>query len=147
TALLPAAPPLGSAEAPREDGPPVPAALLGVAGQVDAVSQLVACWYEAADAPPGWRPNLFVKALLPGAGPARDAVAVPRSALLYHQGRTLVYVRLNPGRYQRCEVQVLGTDGDSYVLAPGNVVAGDPVVIRQAQVLLSEEFRGEADND
>jgi hypothetical protein len=148
TALLPTAPALGSAEVPREDGPPVPAALLGVAGQVDAVSQLTACWYEAADAPPGWRPNLFVKALLPGAGQARDAVAVPRSAVLYHQGRALVYVCLSPGRYQRTGVQILGTDGDDYILARGvGDLVGERVVVRQAQVLLSEEFRGEADND
>src|SRR5207245_9863288 len=94
-----------------------------------------------------WRPGLFVKAFVrvPESKP-RPAVAVPGGALLYHQGRALVYVRLSPGRYERREVQVLGRDGDRWVLASG-VAAGEPVVSRQAQVLLSEEFRGEADTD
>jgi hypothetical protein len=72
---------------------------------------------------------------------------VPSAALLYHQGRALVYVRLSPGRYERREVQVLGRDGERWVLAPGEVQAGEPVVCKRAQVLLSEEFRGEMDND
>ena len=48
--------------------------------------------------------------------------------------------------YERREVHVLGTDGGRAVLADG-VAAGEPVVSRQAQVLLSEEFRGAVDND
>jgi hypothetical protein len=57
-----------------------------------------------------------------------------------------VYVRIGPGRYERREVQILGREGDRWLLASG-VTAGEPVVYQRAQVLLSEEFRGEADND
>ena len=71
---------------------------------------------------------------------------MPATSLLYHDGRALVYVRLSPGRYERREVRVLGRDGGRWVLSEG-VVAGEPVVSARAQVLLSEEFRGEADND
>jgi multidrug efflux pump subunit AcrA (membrane-fusion protein) len=94
-----------------------------------------------------WRPGLFVKALVkvPDAKP-RTAVAVPEGALLYHQGRALVYVRVGPGRFERREVQVLGRDGTRWALA-GGVEAGERVVSHRAQVLLSEEFRTEADND
>jgi hypothetical protein len=97
-----------------------------------------------------WRPGLFVKAYhrAPEA-PSREAIAVPAAALLYHQGRALVYVRLSTGkseRYQRREVQVLGREGDRWILA-GGISVGDPVVSRQAQVLLSEEFKGDVDND
>jgi multidrug efflux pump subunit AcrA (membrane-fusion protein) len=94
-----------------------------------------------------WRPGLFVTADLKVLnGKPRPAVAVPETALLYHQGRALVYVRIGPGRYERREVQVLGREGDRWLLASG-VTAGERVVYRRAQVLLSEEFRGEADND
>jgi hypothetical protein len=144
----------------------VTANLAGVAPQVDPVSQLAGYLYEAdfavaqqsaARVPAGvrtrpeefggWRPGLLVKATLrvPRATP-RPAVAVPLMALLYHQGRALVYVRVRPGRYERREVQVLGRDGDTWVLA-GGVTAGEAVVFKQAQVLLSEEFRGDVDND
>src|SRR2546429_259791 len=77
----------------------------GAAPQVDAVSQFAGYWYEVspkfpspspAAAAPGhstWRPGLFVKAALVGQhAKVQEAVAVPGTALLYHQGRTLVYV-------------------------------------------------------
>ena len=41
-------------------------------------------------------------------------------------------------------MQVLGQERERWVLASG-VAAGEPVVYRGAQVLLSEEFRGDAD--
>jgi multidrug efflux pump subunit AcrA (membrane-fusion protein) len=94
-----------------------------------------------------WRPGLFVKAFVkvPGAA-AETAVSVSPSALLYHDGRALVYVRIGPGRYERREVQVLGQEQGRWVLASG-VETGEPVVCRRAQVLLSEEFRANADDD
>jgi multidrug efflux pump subunit AcrA (membrane-fusion protein) len=154
-----APPALAGAPNRPEPGPPacpLRARLLGTAPQVEVPSQFAAYWYEADTAPLAagsgrgvrvWRPGLFVKALVkvPQVAP-QPAVAVPATSLLYHQGRALVYVRLSPGRYERREVQVLGREGDRWVLA-GGVEAGEPVVSRRAQVLLSEEFRGEADTD
>ena len=96
-----------------------------------------------------WRPGLFVQAHLKTSGTnSQEAVSIPSTALLFHLGRTLVYVRIGPGRFQRREVRVLGREGDRWVLAAG-VTAGEPVVYRQAQVLLSEEFKpqGDLDND
>jgi len=138
--------------------PGMPATLVGPAAQVDAVSQLAAFWYEVkpeAAEPAGsvrrdgraWRPGLPVKAQLPVVGGVpRDAVAVPSTALLYHQGYPLVYVRVGPGRYERREVQVLGRDGNRWVLARG-VKPGEALVSEQAQTLLSEEFKRVGDND
>jgi hypothetical protein len=134
------------------------AKLVGPAPQVDAVSQLAGFWYEIdpddhkkdrlpADA---WRPGLFVKADVPDVrGKAAKAVAVPATALVYHDGRSFVYVREAPGRFERRLVQVLGRDGDHVVLS-GAVGGGEPIVYAGAQVLLSEELRGsggKADDD
>jgi biotin carboxyl carrier protein len=149
--------------------------LLGATPQVEVNSQFAAFWYEVDTSPgksdsrnpksetkreglvsdagsgvtdwPRWRPGLFIKALVevPDVRP-REAVSVPATSLLYHQGRALVYVRLSPGRFERREVQVLGREQDRWVLAAG-VEAGEQVVSQRAQVLLSEEFRGEADID
>jgi hypothetical protein len=139
--------------------------LIGTAPQVEVNSQFAACWYEVdtvgtgkAEIPPGaghapgspvgiWRPGLFVKGFVkvPGAT-AQTAISVAQTALLYHDGRALVYVRIGPGRYERREVQVLGQEQGQWVLASG-VEAGEPVVSRRAQVLLSEEFRANADDD
>ena len=128
---------------------PVIARATGSAPQVEPASQRIAALY-ALDAPPGaaaWRPGLYVRASFadPAAAP-RAAVAVPATALLYHQGRTLVYVQLGRDRFQRREVEVLGRDGDTVILASG-VRADESVVAAQAQVLLSAEFRRDTDDD
>jgi len=97
---------------------------------------------------------LFVKSSVEAPqGKTQDAVAVPATALLYHQGRALVYVCVEPGKYERREVQILGRVGNLCVvlarqgLSPFGLAPGDEVVFRQAQLLLSEEFRSEVDND
>jgi multidrug efflux pump subunit AcrA (membrane-fusion protein) len=119
---------------------------VGPAPQVDPASQFLGYWY-AVDNATAWRPGLFVKGWLSVAEAAPvTAVAVPADALLYHQGRALVYVTIGAGRYERREVRVLGRQGSRWVLS-GGVEAGERVVSAGAQVLLSEEFRGEADND
>ena len=133
---------------------PVRAELVGAAPQIDSSSQYAGYWYEVdtgssnQEAASGiWRPGLFVKAFItaPKTEP-RQAVAVPETALLYHQGRALVYVRIAPGRFERREVQVLGRQAGQWVLASG-VAPGELIVSRRAQVLLSEEFRSAVDND
>ncbi len=155
--LLTVMPPPPSLEGPtnRPDSAasarPVIARMVGAAPQVEAAAQLAGFWYEVE---PGasaqvstWRPGLFVRTFVRTADAVkRNAVTVADGALLYHQGRALVYVRLSPGRFERREVQVLGRENGRWVLATG-VTAGEPVVSRNAQVLLSEEFRGDADND
>jgi biotin carboxyl carrier protein len=139
---------------PAAAGTTVPAVLVGQAPAADAASQLLGFWYRLtpsshlmANVTTVWRPGLFVQAALP-TGAKRTAVSVADGALLYHQGRALVYVRIDArvGRYERREVRVLGRDGNRWALAEG-VEAGEMVVSRRAQALLSEEFRGDVDND
>jgi hypothetical protein len=159
-ATQPKAQQLGTTKPENSSGPIMPAALVGPAGQVDATSQLAGYWYEVDLAKKTekkgehsnksiWRPGLFVQAAVnsPKAKPVQ-AVSVPHEALLFHMGRTLVYVRVGPGRYERREVSILGREKDRWVVSAG-VAAEEPVVSRQAQVLLSEEFkpRNEMDND
>jgi hypothetical protein len=122
---------------------------VGPAAQVDGASQRAAYWYEIASesVPRDWRPGYPVKAAVPLPGSeARDAVAVLATSLLYHQGYPLVYVRIDPGRYERRDVEVLGRAGDRWVLGRG-VRPGEAVVSAQAQLLLSAEFNQAGDND
>jgi hypothetical protein len=159
-----ATPALGSTRLADPLASTVSATLVGLASHIDPGSQLAAYWYEArlpqesasGKKPNGdgigptatdWRPGLFVQSRIKSPGSkGQQAVSVPASALLVHLGRTLVYVRIGPGRFEHREVRILGREGDRWILAAG-VAAGEPVVFRQAQVLLSEEFRGEMDND
>ncbi len=130
------------------------ATLIGPAPQAEVNTQFSGYWYEAVIEPDPksnahvvWRPGRFVTAVvrLPDA-PPRAAVSVPAGAVLTHQGRSLVYVREGPDQFERREVRVLGREGGRVVLGAG-VKAGEPVVARQAQVLLSEEFRAAAGDD
>jgi hypothetical protein len=135
----------------------VKATLVSLASQVDAASQFAGYYYEV-DAPAAkvdWRPGLFVRAELQDVSradtPPQDVVSVPQTALLYHQGRALVYVRITKAAktttFKRCEVQVLGHDGDRWILAVNqNVAEGVLVVTSNAQVLLSEEFNKDSDD-
>jgi RND family efflux transporter MFP subunit len=127
---------------------PATAHFTGSAPQVEAGSQRVALLYGLASSPgAAWRPGLFIRATFPDpTAKSRSAVAVPAAALLYHQGRTLVYVEITPGRYERREVDVLGREGESVVVGSG-VRAGEAVVHEQARVLLAQEFLRKADDD
>jgi multidrug efflux pump subunit AcrA (membrane-fusion protein) len=126
--------------------------LIGPAPQVDPTSQFSSFWYEATIKPESsgnlhvaWRPGRFVTALLRlPSTPKRPAVAVPISTVLTHQGRLLVYVQQAPGKFARREVRLLGREGDQAILATG-VRPGESVVVQQAEVLLSEEFRAETE--
>ena len=57
------------------------------------------------------------------------AVAVPVGAVLFHQGRALVYVRLEPAKFQRREVRILGRHGDRYFLAIGRSLDASVIVM------------------
>jgi hypothetical protein len=126
------------------------ARLVGAASQVDVVSQLTSYWYEANAAPAGsqpWRPGLFIKALVtPPESKPRPALAVPISAVLWHEGQPWVYVQTAPGQFIRRPVELLGRERADYLLGSG-VQAGEVIVSRQTQVLLSEEFRTEGETD
>lgn len=160
------------------DGPfvPVVATLVGPAPQLDVTSQFVGYWYAVdsasfatspalpsdrrvgpdSDGPASavWRPGLRVTcSIAPASARRQPAIAVPQTAVLYHLGRPLVYVAVDPIRFQRREVRLLGRLDDRWILAAsdadplGGVAAGELVVCREAQVLLSEEFRGDEGED
>lgn len=127
------------------------ASLRGAASSIEPGLQKAAYLYEIMPrdqgATPSWRPGLYVKAMLPDPGKtSQSAVAIPASALLVHQGRTLVYIQKPRGRFERCEVQVLARDGDTIYVSSG--LRGDELVVsKHAQIVLSEEFRSDVDDD
>lgn len=98
---------------------------------------------------PRWQAGLYVRAVLEDDNkPAVAAIAVPSSALLVHQGRTLVYIEKRLGRYERREVEILGRSGEfTFVAAESWLADVDRAVTTGAQILLSEEFRSDMDED
>jgi multidrug efflux pump subunit AcrA (membrane-fusion protein) len=97
---------------------------------------------------PRWQAGLFALAILEDVSKKSiAALAIPSSALLVHQGRTLVYIEKRLGRYERREVEVLGRDDKTVYIAAEGWLVDDRVVVSGVQVLLSEEFRNETDED
>lgn len=129
------------------------ARLLGPAPNVEVGLQKASYLYEIVPSKirpaPSGRPGLYVKAVLDDpAEKAQPALAIPASALLLHMGQTWVYLPLESGRFERRKVEVRDRDGDTmYVSADGWRSGENRVVIKHAQVLLSEEFRSDVDND
>ena len=138
-------PPPATPSSPRVEG-----SLIGPAPRAQAALQFPSYWYDVRLSRPSditWRPGLQVVAVIRNAGAsAKPAVSVPAGAVLYHEGRPLVYVRTEKEKYQRREVRLLGREGDRWILAvrqgepPVGVAAEETVVSSQAQVLLSKEF-------
>lgn len=156
-----------------ESAPPVEAVLIGIAPEVDSASQFVGYWYLPRGARSSktsgrigsnsiadkgeelgavWRPGLQVMSYAtPPSARIQQVVAVAADSVIFHQGRSLVYVRVKPGLYQRREVRLLGRDGDAWVVerrqgSDAFGLAPDEIVVQSgAQVLLSEEFRGDVE--
>lgn len=130
--------------------PGLAARLAGTTPQVDVVSQMSSYWYEATAPEPfsaRWRPGLFVVALVPRADTApRPALAVPTSAVVYHEGQPWVYVETAPGSYQRRGLTLTARDGQRWIVASG-IQPDERIVAGHTQALLAEEFRTAGDDD
>ncbi len=98
-----------------------------------------ASFYYAAPAALGLLPGAGVEAFLP-AGPAVPGVTVPAAAVVWWQGRAWVYLEEAPGRFVRREVATDAPVPGGWFVTAG-VTAGGRVVVRGAQMLLSEEGR------
>jgi biotin carboxyl carrier protein len=127
----------------------VPARLVGQAPEADPVTRRPAYLYRAVRTWPGAAPGVPVVALVAGAssgetaaigGAGKAAVLVPDSAVVQWEGLAWTYRQRGPGRFERVRV---ATDrpvpGGWLTGAP--LAAGDTVVLRGAEELLSEEFR------
>jgi hypothetical protein len=151
---------------PREPTAAVTGELAGVAGQVDATGQTTGYLYQVNDTQRAnkdvlpvnlLRPGLFVSAQLAVPGKAVSALTVPKSAVVYHQGRALVYIELPPKEktpaparaearfFQRVEVGILGREENALIVT-GYLVDGDTIVTEGAVYLLSAEFRTDTDD-
>ena len=89
----------------------------------------------------GLAPGINLVAHMP-TGRAMRGVLIPQSAIVWWQGNAWVYQRTVPGRFVR---RLVPTDTP---LANGLFVStgfspGDQIVVRGAQMLLSEEFRSQ----
>ena len=90
------------------------------------------------------RPGMALTAWLELPEKPREGFALPRSAVLRHDGRTWVFVQEEEGKFVRKPVALdTPLDGEKgwFVPAEGGLKADDLIVATGGQVLLSEEMK------
>jgi hypothetical protein len=104
-----------------------------------------------APAQTGFLSGMNVQAYLPYGSPLKG-VFIPGSAIVWWQGKAWVYVQRDSEQFIRREVSTKNPAKNGY-FAPKGFKAGEKIVVKGAQMLLSEEFlpqvqsTGEEDKD
>ena len=123
------------------DGKPIPAQFVSRTGRVDPRFQGGILFYMAPRQEQGLFPGLATTAFLPHGEPA-NGVIVGTDAVVWWQGRPWVYVQIDPQRFARRELPSDAPVPNGWFVSKG-IKAGDRIVNKGAQQLLSEEFRSQ----
>jgi membrane fusion protein, multidrug efflux system len=121
------------------DGAPKEATLISSAPRTDARIQGMSFYYRAPAV--GLFPGMNLQALLPASN-EQSGVLIPSSAIVSWQGKSWAYAQETPDRFVRREL-VADTPADEGWFVPQGFKAGEQVVLRGAQLLLSEELRAQ----
>lgn len=118
----------------------VRAELVGPAPEVDSLTRWPAFWYRLRGGWAGARPGLPVLGSFPDPRARQSGILVPAPAVVQWNGFLWAYLQRGPGRFTRVMLaNPIPTEGGW--LVPAGVPAGATVVVRGAELLLSEEFR------
>lgn len=120
------------------------AKFVGPAPQADAVAGGKTWFYVVPGA--DFRAGMRVTARAPEASGGTDGVLIPGSSVVWHGGKSWVYLQSAATGFSRREVVARDSVGDGWFVA-GSLKPGDKVVTRGAQLLLSEEFRFQIKNE
>ena len=123
------------------DGRLVPAKFVSLALRTDPKIQGQSLFFITPTENAGLLPGMNIAALLP-IGKTLEGVIVPRSAVVWLQGRAWVYVQINPDRFARREISTEQPATDGWFQSKG-FSQGQRFVSKAPQVLLSEEFRAQ----
>ena len=121
------------------DGASATASLVSTAPRTDPRLQGQSFYYTALST--ALFPGMTVTAWL-STGPETDGLTVPADAVVWWQGRAWVYAQQAPERYQRMELPTDSPAEDGWFVGR-DFAGGKPLVIRGAQMLLSEELRSQ----
>lgn len=80
-------------------------------------------------------------------GGKRNGVLVPREAVVWHAGKSWVYVRRDPETFARHVVDATRELGSGWFNPAVDLEPGDEVVVSGAQLLLSEELKFQIRNE
>lgn len=143
--------PLGTSNATAHPSAYASADLVGPAADVDSITRFPVYLYRTSATWPGARPGAPVNAMVTEPGGSATDVFVPTIAVVQWQGLAWVYVRQTAARdstrFVRRRVDTSRPVAGGWLVTPAGALgvhAGDGIVVRGAQELLSEEFRSRA---
>jgi biotin carboxyl carrier protein len=116
------------------------ATLIGPAPEADPVTRRAAYLYRLDRAWAAARPGYLVRAMVPTAGQGIRGVVIPTAAVVQWDGLEWAWLRRDAGRFIRVRVPTDRPLTDGWLAGPP-WKAGDSVVVKGAEQLLSEEFR------
>ena len=113
------------------------AEVLGPAPVADTQTQGVSFLALLRDTPPA--PGTALRVTLAVAGEPQKVLVVPRSAIVRHEGKTLVFVQTADGGFQYRAVEVARNLPDGVAIT-GDVAEGDKIIVTGAQQLLADQI-------
>ena len=136
----PAFTPAASAKIRSTNGTLVPIQFLAEAPPSEFEPNEKSFFYAVADNPK-ILPWVSLTAYLP-TGPEISGVEIPASAVVWWDGKAWAYLKQGADTFARREVPTGISVNDGWFVAK-EFNAGDNIVVKGAQLLLSEEFRGQ----
>jgi hypothetical protein len=140
----------GTVSVQTPDGALVPALFVSPSPQTDPRIQGISFFYLTPARRTNLLPGMNVAVSMP-AGPQIRGFFIPGSAVVRSQGKAWVYVQKDEERFVRRKVSTETPVKNGYLVMKG-FREGDRIVVKGAQLLLSEEFltkaqTGEEDED
>ena len=121
---------------------PVTGQRISLAATVDPETLGEGFVFRLGGAAPYLRPGAAVIAYLRAPGAAQAAVMAPHSAIVRSEGKAWVYRQLDGEKFSRREVSLDRATAGGFLIA-GAWTAGERIVTRGAQLLLSEEQKSQ----
>lgn len=116
-----------------------PAQLIAPATQTDIAIQGLTYFFRARGG--DLRAGMRIDAWVPGGAGAREGVEVPGAAVIWYADQLWVYKQVADDLFVRLRLSEHEETGAGWFVTTG-LKAGDRVVVRGAQMLFAEEFRG-----
>ena len=117
-----------------------PAELISLAPQTDAVTQGESYFFATDQAT--IKTGMRVAAWLPRQQIPETGVLIPDSALIWHLGQAFVYLKIDDEHFSRRHIAHFANAPEGYFIRDA-LAPGEKLVTTGAQMLLSEEFRGQ----
>ena len=122
------------------------AELISMAAQTESVAQGESYYFQTDDK--NIITGMNVSAWIPDKNAKLTGVIIPQSALIWYMGQALVYLKTAEETFSRNTINHYSATADGYFI-PDAIEPGEQIVTKGAQMLLSEELRGQipSEND